>query len=141
MRTSRVERRTTVLLVRCRYHLITHRGDSAQPLLAEDCVVLAFAGAPQNAQWLETNQTEVLLHARPEANVLPEQATHFLRVVIDGFDAIRPHLDHITAQHGDEILEAHRRVRQASRIKNVRYTVEPQLPPDVLGMYIYLPKA
>jgi len=139
MRTSRVERRTTVLLVRCRYHIITRRGETELPLLVEDCQVLAFAGSPQHPQWLDTTQAEVLLQAQPEANVLPDQATHFLRVVIDGFEAVRPHLDHVAKQHGEELLDAHRRVRTAARVKGVSYRVEPQLPPDVLGMYIYLP--
>ena len=39
-----------------------------------------------------------------------------------------------------ELLEAHQRVRRASKIRNVPYRVEPQLPPDVLGIYVYLPK-
>ncbi|HEV8714903.1 MAG TPA: hypothetical protein VGX03_19000 [Candidatus Binatia bacterium] len=138
------ERRTTVLLVRCRYHIVTHRGDTASmtqdsPLLAEDCLVLAFAGAPQSAQWLDGKRAEELLYAHPETNVSPDQAAHFLGVVINGFATIQPQLDRIAEQHGQEILEAHRRVRQASRLRNVRYTVEPHLPPDVLGVYVYLP--
>lgn len=144
IRTRQVERRTTVLLVRCRYHIVAQRSDAGgmrheAPLLAEDCLTLAFAGAPQNAQWLAAEQAEALLQARPEANIAPDQATHFLRVVTDGFEAIRPQLDQVAKQHGQEILEAHRRVRQASRLRNVRYTVEAHLPPDVLGVYVYLP--
>lgn len=141
IRTSAVERRTTVLLLRCRYHIMTHRGDTTQPLLAEDCVVRAFAGAPQNAQWLAPEQAESLLRIRPEANVLQDQAAHFLRTVIDGFPALWSHIEDIARQHGEEILAAHRRVRQATRTRNVRYTVEPHLPADVLGVYVYLPKA
>ena len=139
IRTSAVQRRTTVLLLRCRYHIITHRGDATQALLAEDCVVRAFAGAPQNAQWLAPEQAEALLHARPEANVLPDQAAHFLRTIIDGFATLWPAIERIAQQHGAEILEAHRRVRQASRIKNVRTTIDPHLPADVVGIYVYLP--
>jgi hypothetical protein len=139
IRTSRVERRTTVLLVRFRYHIITQRGGEAQPLLAEDCQVLAFAGAPHNAQWLDAAQAEALLHAHPDDNVTPDVAADFLRRILEHFDTIRPHLDRVATQRGEELLDAHRRVRQASRIKNVRYSVEPHLPPDVLGVYVYLP--
>ena len=39
-----------------------------------------------------------------------------------------------------ELLEAHQRVRRASKFRNVPYRVEPQLPPNVLGIYVYLPK-
>jgi hypothetical protein len=90
---------------------------------------------------LDAAQAEALLHAHPDANVLPDVAADFLRRILDNLDAIRPHLDQIAKQHGEEILEAHRRVRTAARVKGVSYRVEPQLPPDVLGIYIYLPKA
>jgi hypothetical protein len=40
---------------------------------------------------------------------------------------------------GDELLAAHTRVRIAARMQGVRHSVEAQLPPDVLGVYVYLP--
>lgn len=140
IRTSLVSRRTTLLLVRFRYHIITKRGDTEQPLLAEDSQVLAFAGSPQNAEWLDGETAEALLTAEPEANITPEQQTDFLSKVIDGFDGLRPHLDQAAEQRGAELLEAHRRVRIASQAKGISHRVEAQLPPDVLGIYIYLPK-
>ena len=75
------------------------------------------------------------------SNVNPDQATDFLRRAIEGFDAIRPHLAEVAMKRGEELLEAHRRVRLASRAKGVRHRVEPQLPPDVLGIFVCLPKA
>ncbi|NVM23238.1 MAG: hypothetical protein HWN68_15820 [Desulfobacterales bacterium] len=39
----------------------------------------------------------------------------------------------------EELLQAHRRVRTAARLRGLRYKVEPHLPPDVLGIYVYLP--
>lgn len=140
IRTSRVTRRTTVLLVRLRFHIVTMQGEQERPLLAEDCQVLAFAGSPQNAEWLAADQAEALLQVQPEANVAPDQAAHFLRVVLDGFNGLRPHLERSARDRGAELLDAHRRVRVASRTKGVSHRVEPQLPPDVLGLYVYLPK-
>lgn len=131
-----------MLLVRFRYHIITRQrvGDTLQefPLLAEDCEVLAFAGAPQQAHWLDPKEVETLLQAQPEANIHPDQATHFLRRVIENFAYLHPALDQEAIRRGEELLEAHRRVRIASRAKGISYRVEPQLPPDVLGIYIYL---
>ena len=141
IRTGRVFKRTTVILVRYRFHIITRSGDEERPLLAEDSEVLAFAGSPQKAEWLPREQAEALLQAEPEANVSPDQAAHFLRTLVDGFDVIRPWLEVTARQRGTELLEAHRRVRTASRAKGISHHVEPQMPPDVLGVYIYLPKA
>ena len=140
IRTSKVEKRTTLLLVRFRYHILTKRGETEQALLAEDCQLLAFAGSPQNAQWLDGSVAEELLLAQPDANVHAEQARDFLQKVLDGFDCLRPHLNEVAVQRGEELLEQHRRVRTAARMQGVSQRVEPQLPPDVLGVYVYLPK-
>lgn len=139
IRTHQVARRTTVLLLRLRFHIVSKQGEQQRPLLAEDCQMLAFAGSPQNAEWLPAQQAEALLQAEPAANVTPDQAAHFLQRVLDGFASLLPHLEHTARQRGKELLEAHRRVRTASRARGVSHHVEPHLPPDVLGIYIYLP--
>ena len=60
--TSQVERRTTLLLVRYRYHIITRYPDGDErALLAEDCQLAAFAGAATDPQWLGSEDAEALL--------------------------------------------------------------------------------
>lgn len=142
IRTKAVDKRTTVLLVRFRYHIIKEKkGEESKPLLAEECGLLAFTGSPQSAEWLSKDEAEKLLQAAPDQNVNPDQARDFVQKVIDGFDSLRPHLDETAKQLGDQLLDAHQRVRLASRQKGVQTHVEPNLPPDVLGIYVYLPKA
>jgi superfamily II DNA or RNA helicase len=140
IRTSRVERRTTLLLVRLRFHIVTQRGTEEHALLAEDCQLLAFAGSPANAEWISVTQAiEALTEAQSEANVYPEQARTFLSRIINEFDALQPHLNQVAQERGEELLAAHRRVRTAAQARGIRYRVEPQLPLDVLGIYMYLP--
>ncbi|MDI6817044.1 MAG: helicase-related protein [Actinomycetota bacterium] len=140
IRTSKVNKRTTALLVRFRYHIITKRQGEEKQLLAEDCRLLAFSGAPESAEWLDAGEADKLLQLAPEANILPEQATLALSNIVEGFDAISAHLDEAATLRGEELLDAHRRVRAAANAKGAKHFVEPQLPPDVLGIYIYLPK-
>jgi len=139
IRTKAVDNRTTLLLVRFRYHIIQTQNNVEKPLLAEDCRLLAFSGSPQSAVWLEENEAEKLLLAQPDGNIAADQAAEFVGRVIDGFELLRSHLDQAAMQRGEELLEAHQRVRLATRTRNVRYRVEPQLPPDILGIYIFLP--
>jgi hypothetical protein len=139
IRTAAVERRTTLLLIRCRFHIVTLRDGVERPLLAEDCRLVAFAGPPDDPQWLDEAAAEALLAAVPDANIAAPQQTEFLRKVVEGFDHLRPHLDHLAAARGVELLDAHRRVRQASRTRGISQRVEPQLPPDPLGIFILLP--
>ena len=89
---------------------------------------------------MDNATAERMLRAMPDANITSEQASDFVHKVAEGFNAIWPHLDEVAHQRGEELLEAHQRVRRASKIRNVPYRVEPQLPPYVLGFYEYLPK-
>lgn len=139
IRTKQVSRRSTALLVRFRYHIVTKRGDKETRLLAEDSQVLAFAGSPQNAEWLDDESAEKLLKAQPDQNIQPEQARDFVQRVINDFSILAPHIDEVAKDRGEALLDAHRRVRTAARMRGITYTIEPQLPPDVLGIHIYLP--
>ena len=140
IRTSKVPKRTTLLLLRHRFHIVTRIGDDERPLLAEDSQLVAFAGSPQNAEWLLPDAAEQLLLAEPEANVVAEQARDFIQRVVDGVEHIRPRLAEFARARSDSLLQAHTRVRQASRTKGVRHRVEAQDVPDILGIFVYLPK-
>lgn len=139
IRTRAVQRTTTLLLLRFRYHLLTRRGQEEMPLLAEACEVVGFGGHPDAPQWLSRQDAEALLQAQPDANVAPQQATEFVRRVLDGMEHLQAPLEQIAERQGKELLEDHRRVRTAARLSRVRYRVKPQLPPDVLGVYVLVP--
>lgn len=142
IRTTAVQRRTTLLLVRFRYHLITRTADDERQLLAEDSLTLAFEGAPENATWLDAAQTEALLHAQPHENIDHQQAVDYVARVVDQFDHLRPMLNQMAEQRGADLLAAHTRVREAAYRRGDRrpqHRVEAQLPPDVLGIYVFLP--
>jgi hypothetical protein len=139
IRTNAVSRRTTLLLLRLRYHIVTIKGGEEYPLLAEDSLMIGFTGSPENPEWLSTSDTESLLAARPSGNIGADHARDLVGRVVDGISAIAPKLEELARHRGEEILEAHKRVRSAAGIKWVSYRVEPHLPPDVLGIYICLP--
>ena len=139
IRTSAVTRRTALLLVRFRYDIVTRRGSDELAQLAEESRLLAFEGPPGNAAWLDESTAEAMLHVEPDANILHEQAATFVHRVVDGFASLQPHLDEAARRRADDLYEAHRRVRTAARMRGVSYQVKPQLPPDVLGIFVYLP--
>jgi len=139
IRTRKVERRTTVLLVRFRYYIITAQKENETPLLAEECRLLAFRGAPDKAEWLDETDAETLLFVEPDANISPDLASNAILKINEGIDSLRSKLEEVAQARAEELLQAHRRVRTAARIKGLRYRVEPHLPPDVLGIYVYLP--
>lgn len=141
VRTGSVDRRTTLLLVRYRFDVITVRGDDHQILLAEDSATVAFAGAPDEAEWLGPEAALLLLDINPSGNISGEQAAQFIRRVVDAAPVLREHLDEEAQRRADELLAAHRRVRTDAGVRGVRYQVNAHTPPDVLGIYVLLPPA
>jgi len=139
IRTRDVAIRTTVLLVRFRFHIVHGRGADEQPLLAEECRVLAFEGAPEQARWLDARAAEAMLDLKPTQNVPPSVQSDFIRRVVDGFTHLGPSLEAAARERASELLDAHRRVRQEAGLRVAGLSVEPRLPPDVLGIYVYLP--
>ena len=139
IRSKKIQTRTTLLLLRLRYHIITERGTGEEALLAEDCKLVAFTGSPKNAQWLSPQEAEALPDLESDASVSADVAKNTVRTILSDFNSITPQLEAIAVHRGNEILESHKRVRSAARLKNVQHKVEPKLPVDVLGVYVYLP--
>lgn len=139
-RTKAVNKMTTLLLLRFRFHVeASRRGVESTPLLAENVRVVGFSGSPSNPEWLDGDDAERLLQAEPDANVNPQQATMFLKRVTDKLDGLRDALNAMADEQAEQLLEAHKRVREAGRVTGVSHSVRPQLPVDMLAIYVLLP--
>ena len=49
-------------------------------------------------------------------------------------------LDGIARGHGQQLLQDHRRVRDSEREGRGTFQVNPQLPADILGVYVLMPE-
>lgn len=134
-----------LLLLRIRTHVTLPGKDETSTQVAEEARVVAFRGTPSDPSWLPSNEVEQLLSARPSANVPPDTAANVLRGVIDALPTLEAELDRIGHDVAEDLRSAHATVRRAARgdragALSVRgLQVEPQLPVDVLGVYVYRP--
>ena len=141
VRTRRVKTRTTLLLLRIRMQLV--RGDKR--LLAEECKLAAFTGTHENPSWLTDDEVLDLLETTPDGNVEPEMARDTLEKSLKTVPLMNAELNRLTERQGDELLVAHAKVRNLGSRDARRGAplaanrVETQTPPDILGLYVYLP--
>ena len=140
-RTSAVSRRTTLLLLRHRFHIITKKGNDEQKLLAEESQLLAFEGPPDAPVWLDPETAEQLFTAPLAGNVDPGIARDRVRDVVGGLGALAAHLGKAALSRAAQLKQAHDRVREAAKARVRTLRVEPQPPVDVLGIYVFLPVA
>jgi hypothetical protein len=125
-----------------RFHIVNQGRDGLErPLLAEDLALVGFEGSPEKAKWIEEDGLEHLLEASPDANIGTDQSGGALERILTGFSHIRAHLDSVAEERGEELLDAHRRVRKATRSGVRALKVDVHKPADVLGVYVYLPVA
>jgi hypothetical protein len=134
-----VSKRTTLLLLRLRFDLHVRVVDERVSHLAEEVRLLAFQGAPDSAEWLDEAAAEALLAAEPDGNIERGRASTFVARVVEGYSHLIPQIEAEARSRAAALLDAHERVRSAARARRFVHRVEPQLPADVIGVFVFLP--
>ncbi|RMD80427.1 MAG: DEAD/DEAH box helicase [Chloroflexi bacterium] len=132
--THAVQTLTVVLPLRVRYLI---RVPDQTPLFAEEVRVVAYSGEPTAPTWLpEAEALRLLAEATPAANRSLAQKQARAQAVLDAYPTIAPLLKPFIEQRARDLTTAHKRIRQAVRMRVQDLTVEAQWPVDVLGMLI-----
>ncbi|MFF3963039.1 helicase-related protein [Streptomyces griseorubiginosus] len=139
--TDAVTTRTTLLLVRYRFHLTLPSRNGERQLVAEDARLLAFEGAPRNAVWLPQERAAELLDATASENTDPHFGERTMTRILDQLPDVNGYLESYGDELAAELDAAHRRVRTASGEIVRGLSVTAQKPADILGAYVYLPAA
>ncbi|MGX1541153.1 helicase-related protein [Streptomyces adustus] len=139
--TDAVATRTTLLLVRYRFHLTLPSRTGERQVVAEDARLLAYEGMPARARWLDDEAATALLGARASANTHEQTARNAISRTLDGLPELTGHLTEYGTSLAAELDASHRRVRKANEEIVRGLKVVPQESADVLGVYVYLPPA
>ncbi|MFC8286577.1 DEAD/DEAH box helicase [Streptomyces cyaneofuscatus] len=138
--TDAVTVRTTLLLVRYRFHLTLPSRTGERQLVAEDARLLAYEGMPSRARWLDDNATAALLAARATGNTHEQLVRNQIARDLGALPDLAGHLTEYGTRLAAELDASHRRVRKANEEIVRGLKVVPQEPADVLGVYVYLPQ-
>ncbi len=147
---SDVKERTVVYLLRLRSQLETRRrnangaGQGARMVLAEECLGVAVRGTgpPQVLGSDDGSSDEIaqeLLSSEPVRNMPNGQKSLHAKQAIAALPQLQQEFDALARRRAEELLADHRRVRDASGMTGIRYSVRPCLPVDVIGVYVLVP--
>ena len=139
IRTKAVDVRTTLLLVRYRFHLTLPSRVGERQLVAEDARLVAFQGAPAKAVWLAPEDALALADLTADENTDREFAIRTMSRVLDALETTEPYLEKYGDELAAELLESHRSARRAAAEIVRGVNVIAQKPADILGAYVYLP--
>ncbi|WP_104116842.1 helicase-related protein [Arthrobacter sp. B1805] len=143
IQTNDVDALTVALLVRFRTKLVLPARLGDRTDMAEEARVLAFQGSPMNPMWLDEAGVEALLAAKPAGNV--GDVTEKMDSILKAIPLLQDALNEKAITVAEEIRDAHREVRisargdRAGQLGIRGLAVEPNLPADILGVYIYNP--
>ncbi len=141
-----IDIRTVLYLLRLRSQIQAARREPDgrytpfKSLLAEECLALAVRGR-DTADLLTDEKALQLLSLEPGRNMPDGQKTHVIRQAIEALPALENTFERIAHERAAQLLADHRRIREASDARGVRYRVVPALPVDKIGVYVFLPMA
>ncbi|MEJ5299698.1 MAG: helicase-related protein [Thermodesulforhabdaceae bacterium] len=151
LRTRKIDILTTLLLLRVRYLMeIPHQ----TPLISEEVLVLGYRPAGQlDYEWLSDEEAlRLLSEARPEGNIPPGEKRELVEAVLDEIgvwhgtasewengSAVQKTIRQKIIQRARDLEERHKRIRKAVSLRVRELKVEPQFPPDLLGILILQP--
>jgi superfamily II DNA or RNA helicase len=147
--TDTVTKRTTLLLLRLR-HLLTQKVSNRalaqgvdtlkrnHQLLGEECAVVGFTGPPSNPMWLAPEEAKALLEqANPVADAPAGLKKQEVEELLNRLDELQTDLELFAKERSLSLSQSHQRVRAITQEGRVQ--VIPQLPMDLLGVYILQP--
>ena len=134
--TSAVKQRTLVVLLRLRFKLVIH-GRQERLLLAEEAGLVAIADSEVVS---EAGAARSLLGTYASQDLAPAARDRLIaqaHAELSSSLLTGPIADHARSR-ATALLQDHARLRGAAG-STTRVTVEPALPPDVIGLFVLLP--
>lgn len=131
IRTS-VKERHDVYLLRYRFQM-RMKGDSK---LVEEIRLVGL----RDGQFLDEPQLLALLESAPTSNVPHATQEQVAADALVSYDRVKPQLMELGDSRCKEILETHKRVRDAAKLRLGQVGIEPEGEPDLIGVYCYLPE-
>lgn len=138
VRTSLVTRRTALFLLRLRYlHL---DGDGGAASLAEETLAWGLRGVYPDVNELDPEEAQRLLDGQLDATSVPAaERREVLQETLDWWPALQTRLAAMLSARAARLATEHSRLASLVGSPAKLMQIEPQAPPDLLGLVVLLP--
>lgn len=134
---AEIETKTTIYLLRLRSRLAIKRAEKTRDLLTEEALAVAVSAGGE-AEVLPKLKAMQLMQAKVSKNISPERKQRELTSALDELPARQSLFEKIARERAETLLTDHRRTREAAEARG-KYSIHPQLPVDVIGVYMLIP--
>lgn len=138
IQTDSVNRKTTLVMFRVRNVIKEVSGN--REVIAEEMYLWGYEGSGEDARSIEYQEAkQLLLNARSLSNLPIERQKADLERELVHFDELKGRFLDLAVARAENLIEAHGRFKEL--VGGRRYEkATPVLPPDVMGVYILMPK-
>lgn len=139
---SAVKSKTTVLLLRLRHKLSTQARGKSHTQLVEEASCIAWEGK-DSTKLIEGVESLKLLENLPDSQPPKSLIERNSGEALSSALRLERELNAYAEKRAKDLLSDHERVREAAKgkVKSVgKYEVTALLPPDIIGIYVLLPK-
>jgi superfamily II DNA or RNA helicase len=141
--TQAIDSKRIVYLLRLRSRLTIKRTQSGQQsasdLLAEEALAIAVNSRGE-LEHLDKSEVVALMQLPPSKDMSQEARTRELETAMDQLPVLQTQFETLAGERAEQVLADHRRTREAADARG-SYSVMPQLPVDVMGIYVFVPDA
>jgi superfamily II DNA or RNA helicase len=142
LRTSDVSEKTVLMQLRVRNVIEEQPGN--KQIVAEEMWLWGYEGEIDEQRFLDKDKAlYLLMNIRPSQNMENSEKSHWINSEmswVDDEQQFRHHTDAVALERAHHLVKSHMRFRTlVNQGANTCNVVEPILPMDVLGMYIFLP--
>lgn len=134
--TKGVTGKTSIVLLRLRYRLIIRRKELSHEMMAEEALAIILENGQLSP--LSKQKTQELMQLPVSKNMEPERRSREVSMALESLAKLTDSLENIAENRAQELLADHRRLRDAADARG-EYIVNPQLPVDVMGVYVLVP--
>jgi superfamily II DNA or RNA helicase len=139
LRSREVTQVTVLAEYRVRNVIATLQG--RQELVAEEMLLWGWQGDAGNpANHLTPEQAKALLQrAQASSNINAAEQAYWLEEALQHLQTLTPATDALARERAEHLVRAHERFREALDKGHRFKVVEPILPMDLLGLYVFVP--
>jgi superfamily II DNA or RNA helicase len=138
IQTEAVQKRTTIVQFRVR-NVIKEVGRNRE-LIAEEMYLWGYSGMDGQKDILDYNACKwLLLEAQSAINIPHERQEQLFSEVSENYGSLKGEVQELAEVRANHLVDSHSRFKEL--VGGRRYeAVYPVLPPDVMGIYVLMPK-
>ncbi|NVK64979.1 MAG: DEAD/DEAH box helicase [Flavobacteriales bacterium] len=138
IQTEAVKSRTTIVQFRVR-NVIKEVGRNRE-LIAEEMYLWGYSGSNSSKKVLDYSTCKtLLLEAKSAVNIQPDRQKQLFREVSETYGTLKHEVQTLSEERALHLVESHSRFKELVGGRRFE-AVHPVLPPDVMGIYVLMPK-